>query len=63
MQKLFNKAKATISEHISNVFEEEELDKNSVVREFRTTTANGKNFMPFLHHILNYEPTPNTSFF
>jgi len=44
MQKLFNKAKATISEHISNIFKEGELDKNSAVRKFRTTAADGKNY-------------------
>ena len=38
---LFNKSKATISEHIKNVFEEGELDKKVVVRKFRTTTQHG----------------------
>jgi hypothetical protein len=37
MQELFGRAKSTISEHISNVFEEGELEKNAVVRDFRTT--------------------------
>ncbi len=34
---LFGKAKSTISEHIKNIFEESELEQNSVVRNFRTT--------------------------
>lgn len=38
MQELFQKSKATISEHIKNVFEEGELNKEVAVREFRTTT-------------------------
>ena len=38
---LFNKSKATISEHIKNVFEEGELDEKVVVRKFRTTTQHG----------------------
>jgi hypothetical protein len=38
---LFQKSKATISEHIKNVFEEGELDEGVVVRKFRTTTAHG----------------------
>ncbi len=38
---LFNKSKATISEHIKNVFEEGELDEKVVVRKFRTTTKHG----------------------
>ncbi|RQW05352.1 hypothetical protein EH223_05160 [candidate division KSB1 bacterium] len=31
---LFEKSKATISEHISNIFAEGELEENSVVRKF-----------------------------
>jgi Virulence protein len=41
---LFQKSKATVSEHIKNIFEEGELDENSVVRKFRTTAADGKNY-------------------
>jgi hypothetical protein len=41
---LFDKAKSTISEHIKHIFEEKELDKNSVVRNFRTTASDGKNY-------------------
>lgn len=41
---LFQKSKATISEHIKNVFEEGELDEISVVRNFRTTAADGKTY-------------------
>jgi len=38
---LFGKDKRTISEHIINIFKEEELDKNVVVRNFRITTPHG----------------------
>ncbi len=38
---LFQKSKSTISEHIKNIFEEEELDEKVVVRKFRTTTQHG----------------------
>lgn len=38
---LFQKSKATISEHIKNVFQEGELDEKVVVRKFRTTTQHG----------------------
>lgn len=41
MQELFEKAKSTISEHISNVFEEGELNEEVVVRDFRTTSPHG----------------------
>lgn len=44
MSQLFEKDKRTISEHIRNVFNEGELDENSVVRKFRTTAADGKNY-------------------
>ena len=39
---LFQKSKATISEHISHIFEEGELNEDSVVRNFRTTASDGK---------------------
>lgn len=41
---LLRKSKATISEHIKNLFEEGELNENSVVRKFRTTAADGKTY-------------------
>jgi hypothetical protein len=41
---LYGKAKATISEHIKHIFEEGELDANSVVRFYRTTAADGKDY-------------------
>lgn len=41
---LFQKAKSTVSEHIKNIFEEGELDSNSVVRNFRTTADDGKSY-------------------
>jgi len=44
MGQLFGKDKRTVSEHISNIFKEGELSENSVVRNFRTTAADGKNY-------------------
>lgn len=41
---LFDKAKATVSEHIKHIFHEGELDDNSVVRKFRTTAKDGKTY-------------------
>jgi len=38
---LFQKSKKTISEHITNLFKEGELDEQVVVRKFRTTTQHG----------------------
>ena len=44
MIELFGKAKSTISEHLKNIFEEGELGENSVVRNFRITAADGKDY-------------------
>ena len=41
---LYGSSKANVSEHIKHIFEEDELDENSVVREFRTTAADGKSY-------------------
>lgn len=38
---LFGKSKSTISEHITNIFEDEELNEKVVVRNYRTTTQHG----------------------
>ena len=35
--KLYNSSKSNISEHIKHIFEDKELDENSVVRNFQTT--------------------------
>lgn len=42
---LFNSSKSSISEHIKNIFSEDELDENLVVRKIRTTAADGKNYL------------------
>ncbi|MEI7064253.1 RhuM family protein [Dickeya chrysanthemi] len=44
LAELYGKAKATISEHIKNIFTEGELAENSVVRLYRTTAADGKSY-------------------
>ena len=41
---LFQSSKANVSEHIKHIFEEGELNEYSVVRKFRTTAADGKNY-------------------
>lgn len=41
---LFGKSKSTISEHIKKIFEEGELNIDSVVRNFRTTASDGKEY-------------------
>ena len=42
MAELFQRDKSTISRHIKKIFEERELQRNSVVANFATTAADGK---------------------
>lgn len=44
MASLFQRDKSTISRHIKNVFEDGELEKNSVVAKYATTAADGKDY-------------------
>ena len=44
MAELFQRDKSTISRHIKNIFEEGELNKNSVVANFATTASDGKTY-------------------
>lgn len=39
---LFQSSKANISEHIKNIYEQEELEESSTVRDFRTVRQEGK---------------------
>lgn len=44
MAELFNVQKAAISKHLKNLFEDGEVDKNSVVSTLETTAADGKKY-------------------
>ena len=44
LAEVFGKSVKTINEHIINIFEEQELDENSVIRNYRTTANDGKNY-------------------
>ena len=39
---LFDKGRSTIAEHIQNIFQDKELSKDSVCRDFRRTASDGK---------------------
>ena len=52
MCELFDKNKKTISEHIGNIFAEGELQEKAVVRNFRTTASDGKNYQ-VIHYNLD----------
>ena len=49
---LYQTSKSNISEHIKHIFEEDELNEESVVRNFRTTSSDGKNYN-ILHYNLD----------
>jgi prophage maintenance system killer protein len=51
MTELFTISKKTVSEHINNIFREGELDADSVVRESRTTAADGKTYRTKLYNL------------
>ena len=44
MAELFETSKQNISLHLKNCFDEEELDKDAVVKDFLTTAADGKHY-------------------
>jgi len=41
---LYQTSKSNVSEHIKHIFEDGELDEDSVVRKFRTTASDGKKY-------------------
>jgi len=52
MANLYDTTKQNISYHLNNIFKEEELNKNSVVKDFLTTANDGKNYN-VLHYNLD----------
>lgn len=51
MCELYQTSKANISEHIKHIFEEGELQEESVVRKFRTTASDGKSYMTNFYNL------------
>lgn len=51
MGELFGTSKQSISYHLNNIFKEEELNKNSVVKEFLTTASDGKNYETLFYNL------------
>lgn len=51
MAELFQTTKQNISLHMQNIFEEAELNQNSVVKEFLTTAADGKNYKTAFYNL------------
>lgn len=51
MCELYQTSKSNVSEHIKHIFEEGELQEDSVVRKFRTTAADGKSYMTSFYNL------------
>ena len=51
MAELFDATKQNISLHLKNIFEDGELDANSVVKESLTTAADGKRYQTLLYNL------------
>lgn len=52
MAELFSKDKRTISEHIRNILSEGKLHEDSVLRNFRTTAPDGKDYNVNLYNLV-----------
>ena len=48
---LFDTSKQNVSLHINNIFKEGELDKNSVVKDYLTTAADGKRYRTLCYNL------------
>lgn len=42
---IYQSSKSNISEHLTNIFADKELEQDAVVRKFRTTAADGKSYL------------------
>ncbi len=51
LAELFQVTVPTINEHIGNIFKEGELNKNSVIRKFRITASDNKNYMTNFYNL------------
>ncbi len=51
LRELLARNKHTISEHIRNVFKEDELQEKAVVRKFRTTASDGKSYQTNFYNL------------
>ena len=49
---IYQSSKSNISEHLTNIFADKELEQDAVVQKFRTTAADGKNYQ-VLHYNLD----------
>ena len=44
LAEVFGKSVKTIKEHVNNIFSEDELSKDAVIRNYRITANDGKNY-------------------
>ena len=48
---IYQTSKSNVSEHLKRIFEDGELEKDSVVRDFRTTAADGKSYTTHFYNL------------
>ena len=48
---IYQTSKSNVSEHLKHIFEDGELEKDSVVRDFRTTAADGKSYTTHFYNL------------
>jgi hypothetical protein len=58
MAELFSVTVPTINEHLRNIFHDKELSQDSVIRKFRTTAPDGKNYSTKHYKIPLPAPVP-----
>lgn len=51
MAELFNVGVPAVSKHLKNIFEEGELDENSVISKMETTASDGKNYLTTFYNL------------
>ncbi len=51
ISQLFMVTKQNVSLHINNIFKENELNKNSVVKKYLTTSADGKKYQTYIYNL------------
>ena len=58
LAELFDTSVPNISMHIANILKEKELDENSVVKQYLTTAADGKDYQVAFYSLAKMKSTP-----
>jgi hypothetical protein len=60
MAALYNVNVRTVNEHLQKIFEDKELEKNAVIRNFRKTATDGKNYNTQQYNLVAINLSPTT---